>query len=125
MEPWLVGIYDSMDLDPSVWGLSFGRNDNVSLIDIQVSHARRSFTRKNSLARAAHSSTKIPGYAAMGAAWPAIWPLDTNPAAPSPVLASDDHLRLLCLDGIEERWRRVSAKRALATQQLQDGQATT
>ena len=122
VEPWLVGIYDSMDLDPSVWGLSFGRNDNVSLIDIQVSHARRSFTRKNSLARAAHSSTKIPGYAAMGAAWPAIWPLDTSPAAPSPVLASDDHLRLLGLDGIEERWRRVSAKRALAAQQLQDGQ---
>ena len=120
-EPWLIGIYDSMDLDPSVWGLSFGTNDTVSLIDIQVHHARRAFTRQNSLARATHSSTRIPGYAAMGAAWPAIWPLDSSLTAPSPALASEEHLQLLGLDGIEERWRRVAARRALAANQLGDG----
>jgi hypothetical protein len=120
-EPWLIGIYDSMDLDPSVWGLSFGTNDTVSLIDIQVRHARRAFTRQNSLARAAHLSTRIPGYAAMGAAWPAIWPLDSSPTAPSPATASEAHLPLLGLEGIEERWRRVAATRALAVHQLGDG----
>ena len=118
MEPWLVGIYDLMDLDPSVWGLSFGPRDKVSLMDMEVHHARRRFTHTNSLNRAASSSTPLPGYAEHGALWPPVWPLDTTASAPAASDAPDANLGLLGLPGLEERWRRTAAQRASAAYQL-------
>ena len=110
-EPWLVGIYDDMDLDPTVWGLSFGQHDSVSLLAMEVRHARRRFTHLHSLRRAASPSSRLPGFADHGAIWPALWPLDTSPTAPTSASASDAHLGLLGLTGLEERWRRTAARR--------------
>ena len=84
MEPWLVGVYDDMDMDPSVWGLSFGPQETVSLMDMEVRHARRRFTHLNSLRCSTSLASRLPGYAEHGAIWPAAWPLDTSTNAPPP-----------------------------------------
>ena len=107
-----------MDLDPTVWGLSFGPRDVVSLMDMKVRHARRRFTHLHSLRRASSSATPLPGYADHGALWPAAWPLDTSASAPTPADATDAHLGLLGLPGLEERWRRTAARRAVVADQL-------
>ena len=120
VEPWLVGIYDQMDLDPTVWGITFGPTESVSLLDIKVRHARRCFSHQNSLVRATHQATPLPGYTEHGAIWPAIWPLDTSPTAPLPATAPDSHLHLLGLAGLEERWRRTAIRRADLTRDRGD-----
>ena len=116
-EPWLVGIYDAMELDPTTWGFSLGDNDSVSLVDMQVRHARRFFSHQNSLRRASNSSTPLPGFATSGAIWPRLWPLDISPTAPPPATAPLAHLGLLGLGGLEERWRRVAASRLVTAAQ--------
>ena len=84
---------------------------------MQVRHARRFFSHQNSLRRASHSSTSLPGFVASGAIWPSLWPLDNSPAATPPASAPPAHLGLLGLGGLEERWRRVAASRlAIAAQ---------
>ena len=107
-----------MQLDPTVWGLSFGEGDTVSLLDMTVRSARRFFTHAASLSRAPKAATRLPGYVETGALWPRIWPLDTSPTAPLPATATDAQLDLLGLLGLEERWRRVAASRVAAAAQL-------
>ena len=118
-EPWLIGVFNDMDLDPTVWGLSLGESSPpISLIDMTVSRARQFFTRQNSLRQASRPATQLPGYADFGAVWPAIWPLDSSATAPAPSIASDAQLPLLGLAGLEERWRRVAATRLAGSAQI-------
>ena len=89
MEPWLVRVYDDMDLDPTVWERSFGQpQDTVSLMDMEVRHARHRFTHLNFLRRSASLASRLPGYAEHGAIWPAAWPLDTSTNAAPPIKCS-------------------------------------
>ena len=118
-EPWLIGVYNDMELDPTVWGLpSSVSSPAVPLVDMTVRHARQCFTRQNSLRRASRPATPIPGYADMGAVWPALWPLDISATAPAPSAATDAQLFFLGLAGMEERWRRVAATRQATTAQI-------
>ena len=123
-EPWLLGVYEDMDLDPTVWGLSFGPGDSVALSAMTVKAARRFFTRRNALRRNSHHRTRLPGYEQVGAVWPRAWALDPAAAA-SPVTATSDQLSLLGLVGLEEHWRRASLARSATAAQLdvagQDG----
>ena len=99
LEPWLLGIWADMDLDPAVWGIHLPHDDPIALADITVRHARRLISHRLTLeAQRSRSRDFVRGYAEMNAAWPKAWRL--APAdAPSPSL---DHMGLA---GLEERWR--------------------
>ena len=117
LEPWLVGVWDYVDLDPRVWGVSHALADSTPLLDLTVKDARRFFTKANALKRDRHSHPKIklPGYALHGVLWPPLWPLDP-PLNPSPPIASTPDALLLRrgLEGLEEFWRRTAETRSSA-----------
>ena len=97
-EPWLLGIFDEMQLDPGVWGLQLDPDNTVSLADLHVRHARRC------MARALACTRHVAGVEAHGAAWPALWPaVDWH----GPALPDDHLLPKLGLEGLEEKWRRA------------------
>ena len=86
VEPWLVGMWEDMQLDPRVWGLSprpsaphgpgvsiEAQVEGVSLLDMEVKTARMHFNHSRARAR------NIPGYSGLGGVWPALWP-SINPA---------------------------------------------
>ena len=99
-EPWLVGVYDEMQLDPDAWGVRVDRDTVVSLTSLQVRHARRS------MARALAVQRSVAGVDEHGAAWPALWP---TTIWHGPALPDDSLLPQLGLDGLEESWRRAWA----------------
>ena len=70
LEPWLVGSWDDMQLDPRAWGIRV-RGVEVNLLDLSVRHARAAFfhSHMNNLP----PSKKVTGYKEEQAAWPTIW----------------------------------------------------
>ena len=96
-EPWLIGVYDEMELDPTVWGIRLDAGTHVSLLQLQVCHARRSCAHDLACKRG------VAGVAKHGAAWPALW-ASTVHFGPAP--PDDAILRRLGLEGLEEAWRR-------------------
>ena len=109
-EPWLVGVWEHMELDPRVWGITVGADTQVSLLRLTVRHARRLLAHRLALARSTTTVGHIPGYAQHGAVWPALWAVhgpDPDPAE-LPVTATED-LHWLGVAGLEERWRRAAA----------------
>jgi exonuclease III len=118
MEPWLVGVWEDLCLDPRVWGFPSphggGQGAAVSLLSMRVRDAR---LRIGDLrARAAQGADKVIGYGEARAAWPAAWAVPAP--APSPALPASQsgpiaglpevRLRSMGLAGQEERWRRSS-----------------
>jgi len=121
LEPWLVGFWDELQLDPRVWGLrppsasrappasAAGEESNnrmegcVPLVGMSVRAARLSLCHSRALGRS------IPGYRSHGAVWPALWAQEPAAPGPSPVplaAAPEACLRKLGLEGLEELWRR-------------------
>ena len=121
LQPRLVGLWDEMQLDPRVWGLSATTSpssqdqdpadneqdtaDNVktsSLLNMTVKSARLRFSHRLAL------SQRIDGYASSGSALPKIWrstATAVNTVAITPSTPADV-LRTLGIEGLEERWRR-------------------
>ena len=78
----VIGISDAtMELDPATWGLSLGDDHSVSLVAIQIRHARWLFCHQHkSLHRASHSITLHPVFVSSGESiWPNLWHLDNSP----------------------------------------------
>lgn len=105
-EPWLVGVWEEMQLDPRVWGLEERRGQPaVSLLRMEVKDARCHLGHL-----AAHepstADAAVEGYSQSGAAWPAIW-ATTLPGTVGDVTGAGERaLRQMGLTGMEERWRR-------------------
>ena len=117
VEPWLVGLWADLQLDPRVWGVSpHSRDplsvqrppgqahvlpDGVSLLDMDVKTARTNLSHRRARDR------NIAGYNVLGSVWPPLWPwVDTHGV--SIPTAAYTSLRPLGLAGMEERWRRPS-----------------
>ncbi len=121
LEPWLLGFWDALQLDPRVWGLhprsargaprasaAGGAPPDqpegcVPLLGMSVRAARHSLCHSRALGRS------VPGYRSHGAVWPALWAQEPAASGPSPApLASAPVacLRKRGLEGLEELWRR-------------------
>jgi hypothetical protein len=106
-EPWLVGVWDEMQLDPRVWGITIDRDTQVNILHLQVRHARRLAAHQNALDRLHSQSGNVRGYATKGAIWPALWAVEGVASDPAELsAAADADLLLLGIAGLEERWRR-------------------
>ena len=102
-EPWLVGLWEDLDLDPRVWGLTHPSTGlRTTLLDLDVKTARQHFL------RAEARTWQIPGYAQHGVVWPALWPHNPLPLTPMSD-TPDRHLHRWGLPGLEEGWRRTAA----------------
>ena len=105
-EPWLVGFYDAMAVDPGVWGLPATPGVEARpLIDMTTKAARERLTHLD----AARDHRGIAGYVAAEAAlWPPTWRVGSaSTLTQDPVRLSDDQLRrCVGLRCMEERWRR-------------------
>ena len=70
MEPWLVGSWEDLQLDPRMWGIPFGDKE-IALLDIEVRHARCALFHSYQISLP--PSAKVKGYVEERAAWPRIW----------------------------------------------------
>jgi len=112
VEPWLDGIWDELELDPTTWGIRLNKTDTTSLLALTVKDARQLCVHQNILKRDTNASCRVRGYRIDRAAWPKLWSVD----APEPVAAArDGRLDVLGIDGLEEQWRRTAADRAGGT----------
>ena len=101
LEPWLVGFWEDLALDPRVWGLIHpATGHRTTLLDLDVKTARRR------LLRASARSWNLPGYNQHGVVWPALWPHPRAPTITALTDAPDHALSRLGLRGLEEKWRR-------------------
>jgi len=103
LEPWLVGAWHQLELDPAVWGIRLPHGPAVSLLELEVRHARQRLAHIARLAELHTASGSIPGYREEQAAWPRAWQI--APAAAGADAAPPAPLELLGLEGLEERWR--------------------
>lgn len=98
VEPWVVGTWDELELDPSTWGLRLPHDEVVDLLELAVRHARHQFGHVHRMAQLHTSTGSILGYREERAAWPRTWPLAAGADAhATPALRG--------LAGLEERWR--------------------
>ena len=108
LEPWLAGIWDSMSIDPRVWGIG-----TTSLLNMRVRDARQQLDRRR--IAALRGEQAVLGFAEEQAAWPAAWPRQAPSSvgeAPDMASINADELKWHGLPGIEERWRREALIRA-------------
>ena len=113
MEPWLVGIWDEMELDPEAWGIITPDVVKIPLLVMCVRDARRCFGHSNTLDRqSASSSSVVRGYRQAGAAWPQLWAVTPDLLAVDQPRTAAGNLRLAScgIDGLEESWRRERAR---------------
>ena len=114
MEPWLVGTWDSLLLDPREWGLKHNGGGFTDLLHMTVRVACTQFRHLN-----IQSRQDVPtGYAEERAAWPLLWNASSGAAAARAAPhghVGDEQLRQLGIEGLEERWRRSVAARAAPT----------
>ena len=82
LEPWLVGSWEDMQLDPRVWGIHF-HGDEVNLLDFRVRNAREALFHRYMANLPPHE--RVVGFQEEQAAWPRIWSFDDggDPNAPS------------------------------------------
>jgi hypothetical protein len=108
LEPWLVGVWADMDLDPAVWGIIPPHGEPVALLDLTVGSARHLLSHHSTMAeQGPRSRGYVRGYREAHAAWPKAWRL-------APVAAPDPPLDQLGLAGLEERWRQSTVFYPLA-----------
>lgn len=113
LEPWFVGLWPRLALDPSVWGLQLPSGQAVSLLELQVRHARQQVAHTTRVASLHTQAGRLPGYREEQAAWPRSWRIaPEDPAAgPGPALVAPE---LLGLEGLEARWRQSASDPAPA-----------
>lgn len=87
-DPWLIGAWDDLPVDPTVWGIG-----SDCLLDLSVRCVRAHLRDK----AAASGPMAVEGFAAEGAAYPAAWP--RLPPEPGPANAAPTGL-----PAIEARW---------------------
>jgi hypothetical protein len=101
MEPWLLGAWDELELDPCVWGLG-----EDPLLGYTVQAARCRLLHLQALQAPVG---KVPGYRAAGAVRPAVWyeagapvqdPLEIHLGDIPPRFAAESGL-----SGLEASWR--------------------
>jgi hypothetical protein len=109
-EPYLVGTWDELQLDPRVWGIVQRDGSEVSLLGMSVKDARLQLTHR------LLQRHRVPGYREEGAAWPKAWsavPEGQGAAAAVPdTAAGARQLELRGIHGQEELWRRRAAEQA-------------
>ena len=121
-EPWLVGVWAEMQLDPLVWGITAANGTCVPLLHLTVRHARQLIAHQRALDRLSSAAGRVRGYADSGAAWPASWAVHAPDPDPAEVAAAPiGELPSLGIPGLEERWRRSAI--ALAAQPADDPSA--
>ena len=116
LQPRLVGLWEEMCLDPRVWGLNASSSSSSAQDQDNVQASPRSISLLNMTVKAARlcfadnlaKERRIPNYNTAGAVLPRLW---TSPASAVPASAitpdtPDDDLRILGLEGLEERWCR-------------------
>lgn len=107
MEPWMVGVWEELQLDPRVWGFEARAGTaEVRLLDFSVKRARIQLNHVASLSSTA-ATDSVLGYSQAGAAWPAAWEQQPSAAALEVSTAGEGELRRMGLRGLEERWRRT------------------
>lgn len=94
-EPWLVDRIHNLQVDPRVWGLRLPEEDNISLLELTVRHARQRIV--HTAQRSSTGASVVPGYAEESAVWPRAW---HNSPTEDP--ATPPHLR--GLEGRESIW---------------------
>ena len=102
LEPWLVGIWPELPLDPAVWGIRPPSGLPVSLLDMTVRDARRQLSHRLHSSHQGSAAGFVRGYQEAQAAWPKAWRI-APPGAPAP----PPDLR--GLEGLEERWRQSAS----------------
>ena len=107
LEPWLVGVWCQLELDPTVWGIRLPHGPAVSLLELRVRDARQRFAHLARLDGLNSRTGSIPGYREEQAVWPRTWRM--APADPAPAPAPPPPLEHLGLEGLEERWRQSAA----------------
>ena len=111
LEPWFVGAWEDLQLDPRVWGLKVDGID-ISLLDMTVRHARKFLFHDHRLSQPLGHLLSIPGYIEESAAWPRLWriapPVDPTAAHPAPPLPPD----MLGIQGLEASWHAIAQARA-------------
>ena len=112
VEPWLIGIWDEMELDPCAWGITTANGTKINLANIMVRDARRHLQHCNALARLSTQSGFVLGYREEGAAWPRLWSVTSTSTVDDEdqTPAGDLRLALHGLEGLEEHWRRTAAR---------------
>ena len=111
LEPWHVGVWGELGLDPTVWGLRLPHGPAVSLLELQVRHARQHFAHRLRLSEQHTQSGAIVGYCEGGAAWPRAWRMVLNDQLPA--AAPPTPLEHQGLEGMEARWRQSAAPPAV------------
>ena len=97
---WLVGLWDELAIDPTVWGLAATPGyAATSLLHMTVRRAR------GALSHASALGAEIAGYASHGAVLPALWPALPQEQLPSLDSMTEEQLRRAGLPGLEHRWR--------------------
>ena len=108
LEPWFVGVWPTMDLDPTVWGIRLPHGPTVCLLELEVRHARQRLAHLTRLAQLQTRTGSIPGYREAQAVWPRAWSL--APASAGDAAAPPVPPELRGLEGLEERWRHSAAE---------------
>ena len=110
LEPWLVGLWEDLQLDPTTWGLHLHDDTEVNLLELSVRQARQALLHQHIMQQSPSSHHFVPGYTEERAAWPRLWSilppstLDTHPST-NPDLRG--------LRGLESRWIASATERAL------------
>lgn len=110
LEPWHVGVWGELELDPTVWGLRLPHGPAVSLLELQVRHARQHIAHQLRLSEQHTQSGAIVGYREGHAAWPRAWRMVL--ANPLPAGVPPIPLEHQGLEGLEARWRQSAAQPA-------------
>lgn len=107
VEPYLVGLWDSLQLDPRVWGIGGGHDPEVNLLEMTVKQARLQLT------DCFLQRHRIPGLREERAAWPKAWSMapDGEYAVQPESPAGLRRLGELGILGQEEIWRRHTTER--------------
>jgi exonuclease III len=106
-EPWLIGVWEDLQLDPRVWGFEAKRGTaEVRLLDFSVKRARTQLSHVAAMSSAG-AGERVLGYSQAGAAWPDAWEQQAMPATTAVSAAGEAELRRMGLRGLEERWRRT------------------
>ena len=92
-EPWLEGLWDTMPIDPRVWGFQDG-NTVTSLLTMTVQAARHRLIHLRNLDLP--DRCKVLGYAEEHAIWPVIWSR-SDPISPPEEIPTG-------IQGLEAHW---------------------
>jgi exonuclease III len=114
-EPWMVGVWSSMQLDPTAWGIPSlpGFSEvSVALLDMSVRVARRHLRLLTAVSEDRGPGSRLFGVKSAGAVFPPAWRLPGTDAIDATALRNRQAFPTVQLDrhgliGRDERWRRT------------------